>query len=106
MLQLAKEGKAPFILCVGIKPGYILFPDGSKHEMWMNCYHLFDREYGDCIVNEFNPYIAGRYGIQLSYSPDMHMISGGSSGGISAFVTAWYHSDYFRRVYMSSPSFL
>ena len=36
----------------------------------------------------------------------MHLVSGCSSGGISAFVIAWFHPDYFRKVYMSSPSFL
>lgn len=106
MLQLANEGKAPFTICLGIEPGYIRFSDGSKRDMRMNCYDLFDREYGDFIVYEFIPYIVNRYGIKLSDSPDMHMVSGGSSGGISSFVIAWYHSDYFHRVYMASPSFL
>jgi len=106
MLQLASEGKAPFTVCLGVEPGHIRFSDGSRRDMRMNCYDLFDREYGDFIKNELIPYIVNRYGIKLSDSPDMHMVSGGSSGGISSFVIAWYHPDYFRRVYMSSPSFL
>jgi hypothetical protein len=36
----------------------------------------------------------------------MHVITGASSGGISAFTVAWYHTEFFRRVYMSSPSFV
>lgn len=74
--------------------------------MRMNSYDFFDREYGDFIVYELIPYVLKKYGIIISDSPDMHLISGGSSGGISSFVVAWFHSDYFRRVYMSSPSFL
>jgi len=34
------------------------------------------------------------------------MISGGSSGGISSFVIAWFHPEYFHRAYLSSPSLL
>ena len=65
-----------------------------------------DREYGDFIVHELIPYIEETYRIPFSKSPDMHFVSGGSSGGISAFVIAWFHSDYFHRVYMSSPYLL
>ena len=72
----------------------------------MNSYDLFDREYGDFLVYELIPHIKREYGLPISDSPDMHLISGSSSGGISSFVAAWFHPDYFHRVNMSSPSFL
>ena len=106
MLKLADEGKAPYCVSVGVYPGTLLLPDGTQRQMRMNSYDLFDREYGDFLVYELIPYIEKTYGINFSKSPDMHIASGGSSGGISAFVIAWFHSDYFHRVYMSSPSFL
>ena len=106
MLRLADEGKAPYCVSVGVSPGKLVLPDGTKRDMRMNCYDLFDREYGDFLVYELIPFIQEKYSISFSESPDMHMVSGGSSGGISAFVIAWFHSDYFHRVYMSSPSFL
>lgn len=106
MLKLADEGKAPYCVSVGVKPGRLVFPDGSQRGMRMNSYDLFDREYGDFLVYELIPYVEKTFAINLSKSPDMHFISGGSSGGVSAFVVAWFHSDYFHRVYMSSPSFL
>lgn len=106
MLRLADEGKAPYCVSVGVSPGCLLLPDGERRDMRMNSYDLFDREYGDFLVLELIPYIEKTYGIRFSPSPDMHLVSGGSSGGISAFVIAWFHPDYFHRVYMSSPSFL
>ncbi|MBQ8611260.1 MAG: hypothetical protein IJ412_06070 [Oscillospiraceae bacterium] len=106
MLRLADEGKAPYCISIGVMPGKIQMPDGTERGMRMNSYDLFDREYGDFIVFELLPYISETYAVKIAESPDMHMVSGGSSGGISAFVMAWFHSDYFHRVYMSSPSFL
>lgn len=106
MIKLADEGKAPYCVSVGVFPGTLLMSDGTQRGMRMNSYDLFDREYGDFLVYELIPYIEKTYDINFSKSPDMHFVSGGSSGGISAFVIAWFHSDYFHRVYMSSPSFL
>jgi predicted alpha/beta superfamily hydrolase len=106
LLKLAQEGKAPYCVSIGVTCGYLTTPDGNTRQMRMNSYDFFDREYGDFIVYELIPHVINKYGIKISDSPDMHLISGGSSGGISSFVVAWFHSDYFRRVYMSSPSFL
>lgn len=106
LLRLADEGKAPYCVSIGVNCGYLPTPDGNSRKMRMNSYDFFDREYGDFIVYELIPFVVMKYGIKISDSPDMHFISGGSSGGISAFVVAWFHSDYFHRVYMSSPSFL
>ena len=106
MLALAEEGKAPYCVCVGVYPADLLLPGDEKRCMRMNNYDLFDREYSDFLVYELVPYIEATYGIHIDPSPDMHCVSGGSSGGISAFTIAWFHPEYFRRVYMSSPSFL
>lgn len=106
LLRLADEGRAPYCISLGVRPGNLCMKDGSKRNMRMNSYDLFDREYGDFLVYELIPYITEKYSLPISASPDMHLISGGSSGGISAFVAAWFHSEYFHKVYMSSPSFL
>jgi hypothetical protein len=107
MLRLADEGKAPYCICIGVNPGRLMLPDGENwRDMRMNNYDVFDREYGDFLVYELIPHIVETHGFKISPNPEMHMISGGSSGGISAFVVAWFHPNYFRRVYMSSPSLL
>lgn len=106
LLQLAHEGSAPYCVSIGIKPGNLFMPDGTKRKMRVNSYDLFDREFGDFIVYELIPFVSEKYSLKISSSPDMHIVSGGSSGGISAFCLAWFHPDYFRKIYMSSPSFL
>lgn len=106
LLRLADEGKAPYCVSIGVLPGELPLPNGTQRNMRMNSYDLFDREYGDFLVCELIPHIEQTYGIAFAQSPDMRMVSGGSSGGISAFLIAWFHPDYFHRVYMSSPSFL
>ena len=74
--------------------------------MRLDNYDLFCSEYADFLVYELIPYIKEKYNLRISPDPDWHMTSGGSSGGISAFMIAWFHPEYFHRVYMSSPSFL
>jgi len=106
MLKLAEEGKVPYCVSVGVLSGEMVMPDGTQRNMRMNSYDLFDREYSDFIVYELIPYVSKKYSIKFSSLPDMHFVSGGSSGGISAFVIAWFHPEYFHRVYMSSPSFI
>ena len=106
MLKLADEGKAPYCVSIGVFSSELLMPDGSERNMRMNNYDYFDRKYGDFLVYELIPYIKAKYNINFSESADMHFVSGGSSGGISAFVIAWFHPDYFHRVFMCAPSFI
>lgn len=106
MLALADEGKAPYCIGVGVRPGFLTMPDGEERNMRMNSYDLFDREYADFVVYELLPYITEKHGLMIAASGDMHMVSGGSSGGISAFAIAWFHPEAFRRVHICSPSFL
>ena len=68
MVKLADEGKAPYCVSVGVKPGNLLLPDGTKRYMRMNNYDLFDREYGDFVVYERIPHTANTYGIRFSDS--------------------------------------
>ncbi len=104
--RLVSEGKAPAAVCIGVAAGRLPMRDGTERGMRMNSYDLFDREYGDFLVYELIPHITEKYSLDISGDPERHLIAGGSSGGISAFLVAWFHPDYFRRVYMSSPSFL
>ncbi len=106
LLRLAEERRAPYCVCVGVGSGRLPMPGGGRRNMRMNSYDLFDREFSDFLVYELIPHLTEAHDLPIDSSPDMHMISGSSSGGISAFVSAWFHSEYFRRVYMGSPSFL
>lgn len=106
--HLAQQGDAPYCICVGITAGSMpaTFPHGTAHGMRMTTYDVFGPAYPAFVVEEFLPWIKETYGISWSASADMHETMGSSSGGISALNMAWYQTDYFHRVYMSSPSFL
>ena len=73
--------------------------------MRFNDYDMYGAGYVDFLVDELIPMLIGRFGLPVSPLPDMHMISGGSSGGISAWNGVWFRNDYFRRAYLSSPTF-
>ena len=105
MLRLADEGKAPYCVCIGVCGGKLPLPGGERN-MRLDDYDLWNSEYADFLVYELIPAIAEKYKLRISASPDWHMTAGGSSGGISAFAIAWFRPEYFRRVYMGSPSFL
>jgi gluconolactonase len=62
-------------------------------------------DYANFLIEELIPFVKKKYGLNLSDNPDLHLIAGRSSGGISAWNAAWERNDYFRRVYMNSPSF-
>ena len=106
--RLAEEGAVPQCVCLGILPGHqaATGKGGYDRDMRMNDYDMLHRGYADMLVEELIPYVIRTHGLSISDDPNMHMISGGSSGGISALNAAWFRNDYFRRVYMSSPSFL
>jgi len=106
MEQLAGTGEAPPCISVGMISGTLPLEGGTPRGMRMLNYDMFTRDYPDFVADEFLPYLIETYNLRISPSPDMHMTSGGSSGGISAWNIAWYRTDVFRRVYMSSPSFL
>lgn len=106
MLRLADEGLAPYCVNIGVFPATERVSSGEKYNRRINSYDLFTSEYADFVIYELIPYIEKEYGVRFYDDPDMHYVSGGSSGGISALVIAWFHPEYFHRVYMSSPSFL
>ncbi|MBS6565459.1 MAG: hypothetical protein KH317_08705 [Clostridiales bacterium] len=107
MARLYEEKEAPPCVIVGLTPGimYPSMPGGAPRDMRFNDYDIFSSEYVDFLVDEFIPYIKEKYSLNLSEDPNMHMISGGSSGGISSWNGVWFRNDYFRRAYLSSPTF-
>jgi len=58
------------------------------------------------LVDELLPFVAKEYNLKLSTSGNDRCMSGGSSGGIAAFVAAWHRPDAFSRVYCASGSFV
>lgn len=106
--ELAKEGKAPFTVSIGVFPAtlYPTLEGGEARFMRSNDYDLFDESYPYFVTRELIPHLIEIHSLSVSPSADMHTVSGGSSGAISAFNVAWHCPDFFHRIYMSSPSFL
>ena len=106
-LTLAEAGEMPPCAVLGVSPGVMppSLPGGTERNMRFNDYDMFGSGYVDFLVDELIPTLAERFWLNLSPLPDMHMISGGSSGGISAWNGVWFRNDYFRRAYLSSPTF-
>lgn len=107
MGALAQTGEAPFCAVFGVWPGVLpsALPEGYPRNLRFNDYDVFDSGYMDFAVDELIPALAAEYGLRLSPDPDLHMVTGGSSGGISAWNGVWFRNDYFRRAYLSSPTF-
>ncbi len=105
---LAQTGDAPYCISIGIDGGYInpTIKNGMERRLRMNTYDFYLNRFPDFVVDEFLPYLISKYDLKISPSPDMHLVTGGSSGGVSSWNMAWHRTDYFKRVYMSSPSFL
>ncbi len=105
--NLEKTGEMPPCVTVAVASGVLLSPveDGADRNLRIATYDVSTRQYADFIVEELLPYLTEKYSLQISASPDMHMVTGGSSGGISAWNIAWHRNDWFHRVYASSPTF-
>ena len=69
-------------------------------------YDSLTPDYGDFLLSEVLPYVAGAHGIQFSDNPADRTICGISSGGICAFTAAWMHPDHFQRVLSHCGSFV
>lgn len=106
--ELAKTGETPYCVCIGVNSGGVepTVPGGDARYLRLMTYDRYGSEYADFLVEELIPHLTEKFGLSIDPSADLHMVSGGSSGGLSAWQTAWYHPEFFHRVYMSSPSFL
>ncbi len=58
------------------------------------------------LVDELLPFVAKEFDLKLSSDGNDRCVSGGSSGGISAWNTAWERPEAFSRVYCASGSFV
>ncbi|MBQ9548764.1 MAG: hypothetical protein IJV01_06385 [Bacteroidales bacterium] len=62
-------------------------------------------EFTNLIIEELIPHVARSEGIGISPNPDRHFVYGASSGGALAWYGLWYRNDFFRRGFLSSPTF-
>jgi sugar lactone lactonase YvrE/enterochelin esterase-like enzyme len=98
----------PVTIGVFVKPGTLPAPMKGTTDRRNRCFE-YDGV-GDnqvrFLVDELLPFIAKEYDLKLSTDGNDRCISGGSSGGISAFNAAWERPEAFSRVYCASGSFV
>ena len=105
---LIAHREIPVTIGIFIKPGYIN-PANPKTIGRPNRGFEYDgvgNNYVRFLTEEIIPYVKAKYKLNLSDSGNDHCIAGASSGGISAFNTAWQRPDVFSRVYCNSGSFV
>lgn len=106
--EMATDGLTPVTVCIGLAAGELRpsLDGGTLRRMRAEEYDEVGSEYPDFLVDEFIPWFIQKYDLKIDPNPDMHMVAGSSSGGISAWNIAWFRNDYFHRCYLASPSFL
>lgn len=108
METMIATGEMPVTVGVFVRPGNLPAPMPDTLGRRNRCFE-YDGV-GDnqvrFLVEELLPFVAQEFDLKLSKDGNDRSISGGSSGGISAFNTAWERPDEFSRVYCASGSFV
>ena len=106
LAKLMAEGKIPEGIAVSFNAGTLKSSDG-KLSRGMRAGELDQpgAEYPSAIAEEIVPSAEKLLGVRASKSPDLHFITGASSGGIAAWNACWFRNDWFRRCYCNSPTF-
>lgn len=93
----------------GVPEGVIVEPGERNMKAMAQRSYEYDSltpDYGNFVLNEVLPYVAGAHGIQFSDDPTQRTVCGISSGGICAFTVAWMHPEHFQRVLSHCGSFV
>ena len=105
--EMMSAGSIPPGLIVWNNPGNLPMKVRGAATRWMRAseYDQPGTEFPNFLVEELVPAAAKALDVEISPSPEMHFVTGGSSGGICAWNAAWHRNDFFRRVYLASPTF-
>lgn len=109
--SLIAAGEIPSMIGVYLQPGNIFVDNEVVDYNRSNEFDAIDGRLASFIETELLPKVksmttATGAPINISDDPDDHAISGASSGGIAAFVTAWNRPDLFRRVYTTCGTYV
>ncbi|MEZ5402428.1 MAG: SMP-30/gluconolactonase/LRE family protein [Bryobacteraceae bacterium] len=96
--NLIHKGDMPVTIAILIAPGILPARDPSQQSRFHRSYEYdaVTGRYARFLIEEIIPEVGKTH--KLSDNPNLHAISGSSSGGNCSFNTAWERSDYFRRV--------
>lgn len=104
--RLIDEGAMPVCVIVGVSSATMTptLPGGFERSVRCHQYDSVGPGYANFIIETVVPAVEKEYDLNLTDSPDLRLIGGCSSGGICSLNAAWERPDYFRRVFMASPS--
>ncbi|NQU44770.1 SMP-30/gluconolactonase/LRE family protein [bacterium] len=105
---LIAGGYMPVTVGVFVKPGELPAPGMDTRGRRNRCleYDAMGDNNARFLIEEILPFVARELNLNLSTSGNDRSISGGSSGGITAFNAAWERPDAFTRIYANSGSFV
>ncbi|HVZ73397.1 MAG TPA: alpha/beta hydrolase-fold protein [Polyangia bacterium] len=104
--NLIHDGSMPVTIGLFVDPGEppSAFPyTGSEFPNRSEQYDTPNDQYGKFLTTELIPNVLSGY--SLVTDADGWAIAGHSSGGIAAFMTAWFYPNAFHKVLTASPSF-
>ncbi|MDB4981998.1 MAG: putative esterase, partial [Myxococcales bacterium] len=104
--NLIHDGSMPVTIGLFVDPGEPMnaYPyNGSEYPNRAKQYDTPNDQYGKFLTTELIP--ATLQGYSLVTDADGWALSGHSSGGIAAFLAAWFLPDSFHKVLAHSPSF-
>ena len=105
--KLIAEGTIPPLVSIGsVSARYpATLPGGTDRTVRSPEYDGLGPSMPNLLIEEFLPALSEALGISFAESPDLHAITGCSSGGIAAWNACWERNDFFRRCYINSPTF-
>lgn len=106
MLIAAKD--MPVTIGIFIAPGEVPSPVPDSLGRRNRCFEYdgVGDNYVRFLTEELLPFVTRTFNLKLSANGNDRCIAGASSGGISAFNTAWERPEAFARVYACSGSFV
>jgi len=107
--KLIQTGDMPPTVSIGVVAASYpaSLPGGTDRSVRSPEYDGLGPSFANYLIDDLLPEIRSLLpkGLSISKSPDMHAISGCSSGGICAWNACWERNDYFRRCTIYSPTF-
>ena len=106
--NLIAKKELPAMIGIFIKPGVVPAASAGALPRFNRSYEYdtVSDSYATFLVKELLPWLKEKHQLNLSADPNDHAIAGSSSGGIAAFVAAWFRPDVFRRVFTNVGTYV
>jgi hypothetical protein len=92
--NLIAEKRVPPMIAISIGNGT---GDAQGSERGLE-YDTMSGRYAEFVETEVLPLVERQYNVKLTKDPEGRATMGGSSGGVAAFIMAWYHPELYHRV--------